>query len=173
MSKLIKKLVLFLIPILICGMFTACTPNANEDNGLNNATFYDRVEKYAYETYLQENKTQYPFDGSDLPYDRVNVIRTQEELDKAILEGHIDIDFDKEIVILYFFTDYNAGFGCRLQSIKIKDNQLNIVIFHNLADKNAQGLRPPSSSRPTQRCVAIKTSLIDFDNVYVTMTGPD
>ena len=174
MTKHIKHFTIFILLIIIGSIALACTPNnANNDNGLQNATFYDRVEKYAYETYLQDNATRVPFTENDLrPIDRVNVIRTQAELDKAIPAGHIEVDFEKENVILYLFTDINAGYGCSLESIKIQDNQLNIVIFHNLIEYGGNGFPPPSASFPTQRCVAIKTALIDFESTSVTFTYP-
>lgn len=171
MTKHLRALTLALLLIIISCITLACAPD--EDNGLQHATFYDRVEKYAHETYLQENSTHFPFEESDLPYNRVNVIRTQAEFDKAIPEGHIEIDFEKEILVLYIFTDNNAGYRCRLKSIKMQDNQLNIIIYHDLAKKAANGVTPPSSSLPTQRCLAIKTTLIDFDNASVKLIGPN
>lgn len=177
MNKRLKHLVLFLSLVIMSTLVLACKPTKsnpqNKDSGLEFATFYDNVEKYAYATYLQDNATKFPFDGSELPFDIVNVIRTQSELDKAIPDGHIEIDFNKEVLVLYLFTDIYMGFNCRLKSINVKGNQLNIVIFHELAEKSAQGTRPPSTSYPTQRCMAIKTTLTDFNSASVAIDYPN
>lgn len=171
MTKHLKHLMVLLLLIVIGSMTLACT---EQDNGLQYATFYDRVEKYAYETYMQDNSTRVPFTENDLrPFDIVNVIKTQSEFEYAIPDGHIEIDFSEEILVVYFFTDIYMGFNCALKSIKIENNQLKIVILHELADKIGQGPRPPSTSYPTQRCMAIKTTLTDFDSVSVSMTYPD
>lgn len=177
MTKHLKHSVIVLLLIILSSIALACTPknskHTNENNGLEFATFYDNVEKYAHESYLQENITKFPFDGSDLPFDIVNVIRTQSDFEQAIPDGNIEIDFSTEVLILYLFTDIYMGFDCRLKSIKLEENEINIIVFHELAEKDSQGLRPPSTSYPTQRCLAIKTTLTGFNNALVTVDYPN
>ena len=164
MTGKFKSLAILLCTLLLAIMFISCKPDKN-DNGLENAVFYDNVQLYLHDDYLNNNITRFPsIDGSDQrPEYLINIIRSQTEFTAAVQENYIDIDFDKETLILYFFTDLYMGFECRLQNIQINDRKLNINIFHAIDDA-------PCTSLPTQRCLAIKTTLSDFDSVNVKIT---
>lgn len=164
MNVKIKSLAILLCTLLLASTLFACKPDTH-DNGLENATIYDNVQSYLHDNYLNNNMTRSPsVGGSDRhPEYIINVIRSQKEFAAAAQENHIDIDFDKEVLILYFFTDLYMGFECRLQNIQVNDRKLNINIFHAIDDA-------PCTSLPTQRCLAIKTTLSDFDSVNVKIT---
>ena len=171
-----KNLLALILAIVMTALsmllFVACAddePDLGQEN-LKYASFYDRVEKYAYADFLEENITRKPFDQRDLPFDIVKIIRTESELENAIPTGKIEVDFDSEVLVVYFFTDINYGFDCKLQGLKIADNFLTIYILHGKAKEDNQGVTPPSSSMPIQRCLAIKTSLTNFDTATINMS---
>ena len=133
-------------------------------------TAYDNAQKFLTTEYLDGNKTKQPFSPNDnLPYDIVNVVNNRNVFDNIFANYLCDIRFDAETFILYFFTDIYAGFSVFFDGAEIVEGKLIVTLFHDLADEDENGLRPPSTSLPTQRCVAIKVSCTWAGDAVVVM----
>ena len=133
-------------------------------------TAYDNAQKFLTTEYLDGNKTKQPFSPNDnSPYDIVNVVNNRNVFDNIFANYLCDIRFDAETFILYFFTDIYAGFSVFFDGAEIVEGKLIVTLFHDLADEDENGLRPPSTSLPTQRCVAIKVSCAWAGDAVVVM----
>ena len=132
-------------------------------------TAYDNAQKFLTTEYLDGNKTKQPSANDNLPYDIVNVVNNRNVFDNIFANYLCDIRFDAETFILYFFTDIYAGFSVFFDGAEIVEGKLIVTLFHDLADEDENGLRPPSTSLPTQRCVAIKVSCAWAGDAVVVM----
>ncbi|MGN0765983.1 MAG: hypothetical protein ACI4MO_05855 [Christensenellales bacterium] len=161
-----------IILIAVICLAAACSPKLVDiDNDIemrgdqalkDNATLYDDAAQWMTEEYAYSNRTiteHLKF----LP-EKVNVIASQEDFDNAFEEFPTEIDFDEQMLVLYFFTYDNifAEGGKRWRYYEL-DNIINedgVITFECIYKKTY--LYDPhkndlvaDSSIPTQNCLTI------------------
>ena len=132
---------------------------------------YKNIEKYHAEIisdyemnsdYIMANQTKGATGNSALPKDIVNVIESQEELDTAFL-AFSEINFEKEMVIVYFYTSY-ANREKSLQGITINEGELQINIKTKNPPKGVEDGRAPTTS-----WIVIKMDKIEYNLIKIIM----
>ena len=166
--RILRRITLIAVLLIISAfMLTACTSTFAFDP--YNSKMSDNAQKLMNEDYLNEHETSFPFRDDGLPDDICVEIQSDEEFARAFVDYPFNVDFEKEFVILYFFTDVNAGFGCVITLAVVKDDTLFVFIEHKLAKKSSDGSRPPSASFPTHRCLAIKMDRVEYRSLSIIM----
>jgi hypothetical protein len=111
------------------------------------------------------------FEGEELdseeslsyPESRIHIIKTQEEFEDIFLEFSSEINFEKEMLLIYVFTDTFSN------KYKIKNTTFNDGVL-----KIACGIRfiPTwgNSRAPAQRFFAIKMKTLDITTAEVSTT---
>ena len=80
-----------------------------------NAVIYDNAQSEMKEEFLEANLTQNAYygdggyAGESCPKSIKHVVKDQETFDGIFAEAWIDIDFEKEMLVLCFFTCYYMG----------------------------------------------------------------
>lgn len=160
------------ILIAVISLAAACAPKLVDiDNDIemrgdkvlkDNATLYDDATQWMMEEYAYNNRT-ITEDLEFLP-EKVNVIASQEDFDNAFEDFPTEIDFDEQMLVVYFFTSDNifAEGGKRLRYYEL-DNIINddgVITFECILKKT--GLRDPhkhedmaDTTVPTQNCLTI------------------
>lgn len=144
--------------------FAGCSKEPDQNIAKYNAVMYDRAIDWLKADFREENMTKMPTMQGEIdpaPSDITLVIREQSDFEMAFAEFPPDIDFEREMLVLYFFTDDYNGFGCEITKIAQEDDVLQIYLLHNLAKKNFWGIRPPSLSMPTHRCLVVKLNRVE------------
>ena len=156
-----KKLIcLMLAAIMICAL-AACTSGYN-------AEIYDRATDWVKEEYILDNfdATYYGGHWKGDFTTKTLAVTSQEEFDEIFDTFPIEIDYDKEILVLYFFTETSNSYDCTITEIKNSNNELIITLKHK--KNNRIGHTGASdASLPIFRCVAIKMKKIESDNLKV------
>ena len=157
--RVLRRITLIAVLLIISAfMLTACTSTFAFDP--YNSKMSDNAQKLMNEDYLNEHETSFPFRDDGLPDDICVEIQSDEEFARAFVDYPFNVDFEKEFVILYFFTDIYMGFGCNIISMTEKESVITILIRHKLLDE-------PCTSMPMQRCLAIKTDRVQYSSVEV------
>ncbi len=128
------------------------------------ATLIDKAEQYATETFLTENATVEYANGR-LPQEKCVVIDTREAFENAFVSFPETVNFEQDILVVYFFTDIYYGLGCTLQSVDVENGVLEIELLHEMITRGWAG----SASQPTQRCLVVKLTDCEYESVNVTM----
>ena len=161
--KRIKKLslVILLLAASLCVIFSGCNTEIPY-----NAVIYDRAITYLKDDYREANMTGFWGNGEG-PDDIRQVIKTQQEFEEAFESFPEELDFETQMLVLYFFTDIYDGFGCSIKDVNFNEETLNIKILHHQAEPDKDGLVPPCTSAPTHRCLLIKMDKLDFQELEV------
>ncbi len=160
MKKIFFSMFLAVFALFACG----CAPKELPYS----AKLFDKAENFMTETYLRENNTHYPSNNDGLPHTRCQVIKTEDNADGIFETFPEELDFSRDMLVIYIFTDINYGFGCRLEDITENEQEMTIVIRHELA-KSSEGFDVPAASLPTQRCLVVKLTDCSFNDVKVEL----
>ena len=122
----------------------------------------NRVKGY----YLNENYVEGVSDVSDKyiedtesPSSRTFIISNKDEFNRIFSKTQIDVDFEKEIVILYIFSDVNPyRKNYNLKGIKRQNTNLTVQIELEKSEKD-------DSTMLYQRCLVLKMRKVDIDCV--------
>ncbi len=161
MKKIFFSMFLAVFALFACG----CAPKELPYS----AKLFDKAENFMTETYLRENNTHYPSNNDGLPHTRCQVIKTEDDVEGIFETFPEELDFSRDMLVIYIFTDINYAFGCRLDDITVTENEMTIVIGHEMAKRDIWGRRPPSASLPTQRCLVVKLTDCSFNDVKVDL----
>ncbi|MGN0760722.1 MAG: hypothetical protein ACI4MV_02145 [Christensenellales bacterium] len=161
-----------IILIAVISLAAACSPKLVDiDNDIemrgdkllkDNATLYDDATQWMKEEYAYNNRT-ITEDLEFLP-EKVNVIASQEDFDNAFEDFPTEIDFDEQMLVLYFFAYDNlfAEGGKRWRYFELDNivNEDDVITFECIYKKTY--LYDPhkndlvaDSSIPTQNCLTI------------------
>ena len=175
-------LLIFLIVIILIAVIclaAACSPKLVDiaddiemrgDQALkDNATLYDDATQWMREEYKDSNRT-ITNDLTSLPK-KTNIITSQEDFANAFEEFPTEIDFDEQMLVVYFFTYDNifAEGGKRWRYYEL-DNIINEdgeVTFECILKKtelrDPHNNEPiPDSTVPTQNCLTILMPKVAF-----------
>lgn len=159
-----------LIFMLLC-FFTGCS------NRKYNAKIYSKSNDWIKQDFLKNNKVRgaYYFNpdyiaGNDYveegyyddssPKSRTFIITEEESFNQIFLENKLDVNFDKEIVILYIFCDIYPYRNYYIKTISLKKEVLNITLRlekYNKAD----------ATMPCQRCLVIKMNKKNLNSINI------
>lgn len=160
----VKQIVTGLTICLFFALLTGCFVNKY------NATLYSHAQEWIDETFLTENRVQayYPDENDESGYvydeesprSRSFIIADEEEYGRIFPKAQCDIDFEKEMVILYIFGDVYPNREYYLKSMEIADNVLTV-------QTKLEERFPPvgDASAPYQRCFMIKMDKTEIKEV--------
>lgn len=138
------------------------------------AVLYSKSNEWIDEDFLKENhvKGYYPNDeyiegevdggdkyiyDNDSPASRTFIITDAEKLNAIFTKCTVDVNFDKEMVILYIFSDvYPRGY--RLKTLKMDGQSLNI--YYKLENKKGN-----DAVMLYQRCFMVVLDKLDIEAV--------
>ena len=161
--KITKFVSLLLSVIMLSCALTSCS-------ALNiikyNAKLYSDAHKWINEDFLKENMVYGAFynnENGERVYDRISpksrtfVIENDEQYNQVFKEKSLDVDFEKEFIILYVFSDTSPR-EYVLTGLKLNDKKLiiQIKLQFSLAD---------DACMPTQRCLVLKMDKVEVENV--------
>lgn len=141
------------------------------------ATLYSKAQSWIDEEFLKENRVygaaypnedyvegvsewdeQYIWDKTS-PHMRTFIIKTEEEYQRISPNGAVEIDFEKQIVILHTFCDITTR-ECTLHRITMENNILYVYYKRNKANGDIGG-----TTAPYQRCFMLVMDNADFETV--------
>ncbi len=167
-----NKLFIVAILIAILCLAVACSPKLVDiDNDIetsgdkilkDNTTLYDDATQWMTEEYKDKNRTI--DDDRKILSEKTNIITNKEDFDNAFVEFPTEIDFDEQMLVLYFFTANQifAEDGKRLRYYELnkiinEDGAITFeccVVSTPLYDSNVPG-NIFDASMPTQNCLTI------------------
>lgn len=156
---------MILLLIMSLGLFTGCF------NNKYNAVLYDdqfgSVKEWINEDFLVENRVNgyYRDKNDELIHitDKkgpiVHILTEEEMYNEVFTDCPLEIDFDKQMVILYIFSD-NDQRNFRLKSTSVNDNVLQIEIERYRSEKN-------DSVWTYQRCFMIVMDKLEVTDIQI------
>lgn len=164
-----KSIVVLELVLAILLFLVACV---KEDSIVKyNATLYDEVMEWMYPDYIEENATLGTGNsGVSLPRTVTRLITTQEDYEKAFSVFPVSINFENEMLIVYFFNGdgivYRDGekiFVYSLKNIKVNEKNVRVVIEKETLVSGPTGLPL------TQMCLVIKMNKTDVREVNIEL----
>lgn len=172
MMKKTKYIALaLLLPILFCS-FAGCSAIKF------NAVLYSHADEWVDEDFIKDNKVKafYLNDDytegisdpnekyirdKDSPSSRVFIINDEDEYNRIFSKSPINVNFEKEMVILYIFSDVNPYRKYKLKGINLEDNILTVqtkLEYKNIND----------TTMPYPRCFMLKMKKTEVREVKFT-----
>lgn len=126
----------------------------------------DNAQEYIKADILAQNYTNgcRTLEGNyvyDLPASFSYLIKSEDDFDKFFAEKPFDVDFEKQMVALHFFTSANMSQSISIKSIQIDDTTLKIQLKVNRPESGAY------VSAPMQRAVAVRLDKTDIENMQI------
>lgn len=171
--KEIKIILIGMVLIMICLFTSGC-------NNLNyNAKLYSNAKEWIDSGFLNENRVKayylnenyvegvnYPNEKyiyeNDAPEEKFFIIECESEFKEIFVSCEEKIDFNKEMVILYIFTDVNYKIDYKLKSIKCENGILSITAKLNNSNLDC-------ATAPYQRCFMIKMNKMEIKDVKLEL----
>lgn len=154
-----KKLIMLFICIILIVSLLSCTKNKYH------FTLYDNINDNIKYDFKEKHITRFayfnriPYNDISYPKDYTLVIETNEKLNDIFNNVPFEINFDKQIAVLYVYTTNYAASSCKLKKVKIIDNKCDIYVKENLGPKGTG-----SASIPTTRFIIITLDKINECN---------
>ena len=131
-----------------------------ENNRLGNVNYrnpdYDR--DLADEAYDEGREYEVPrfFNYPDNPETRSFIITDQETFDSMFVEDAIEVDFEKEMVLLYMFrTGASTSRNYKIEEITVEEGEMSISVTYAWNwDVDVKGVA--NNIYPYHRCMAVK-----------------
>lgn len=144
-----------------------------------NAKLYSNVGEWIDKSFLNENKVKayysnenyvegvsYPDEQyiyeNDAPEKRFFIFESDFEFKKIFVNCEEEIDFSKEIIILYIFADVNFKIDYELKSVKHENGILSITA--KLCNSNSDG-----ATAPYPRCFLLKMNKMEITDVKLEL----
>ena len=134
------------------------------------AVTYDRAISWLNDDFREENITKMATmqDNPDpAPYDITLVIKEQSAFDNAFAEFSVEVDFEREMLVLYFFTDFNYSRPIYVTNVQLSGRLLDITLTHLMAPLGPNGKPPKDASKPTHRCIVVQMDRVDVAVVNI------
>lgn len=154
-----KKLIMLFICIILMVSLLSCTKNKYH------FTLYDNINDNIKYDFKEKHITRFacfnriPYNDISYPKDYTLIIETNEKLNEIFNNVPFEINFDKQIAVLYVYTTNYAASSCELEKVKIIDNKCDIYVKENLGPKGTG-----SASIPTTRFIIITLNKINECN---------
>ena len=177
MTNKLKKLIYVGVVLIVCvGILCACNNDDKVDNRYN-AVLYDNVIVNLNVEYLQEYSTKGTIVEDEFPIEdnraetNVQIISNQQTFSKAFNSFFNEVNFDQDMIVLYFFTGIPAKsptgnvkfYEYSIKNIEYENMKLKIVLNarYLISDERPVGLPP------TQVVFAIKMNYLIFDEIDI------
>ncbi len=174
-NKLTKFICAVVMLIMSVGVLCACNKDDVFENKYNTTMYYGSVINDLNEEFLLANSTRgTEYQGQLLPDDtrpitNVQTICDEDEFDVAFKDFPSQINFEKEMLVLYFFSgsiieNLVSGekiFEYQIKDMSLNDNDLNIVVTKKPL------VEGPTGSPLTQECLIFKMDKLNIDSVKV------
>ena len=162
-----KLLTLGVFLVMALGLFAGC------GNNKYNAVLYDNAAEWIHEEFLQENLTKgakplesdVPDDDADLPDFKTHIVTDIEKFNAIFKDFTPEVDFEKEMLIVYICTNIYMGSNYKLSSINLSDSILMVKVKRQTTGKVAH-----AASSPQQRCFVIKMDKNNIVTVNFTVS---
>lgn len=168
-ALLIISFALILIILSICVLFVF------RAQIMYNAKMYSQSEELILPSFLEENKVRGAFylnhdydpddensneyyREKDAPENRILIIDNADTFNEIFKNNALDVNWDKEILLLYIFSDVNPHREYKLKNISSQDG--NIKIYYKL-----EGGLSKDSTAPYPRCLIVKMRKQSIHNV--------
>lgn len=165
-----KKIFITMLTAAVFCMTAAC------GNVRYNALIYDNAQSEMKKEFLEANLTQNAYygdggyAGESCPKSIKHVVKDQETFDGIFAEAWIDIDFEKEMLVLCFFTCYYMGRPYEINKISV-DNQALEIKVKSVRPKGCFAYPSiPDASTPMQRCFAVKMDKLDIEEAEFSIS---
>ncbi len=154
-----KKLILFIFACVLCFFIIGC-------KNTYGAVMYSQSTEWIKESFLKDNRVYGAFYKNEnydpnsensepkyvrdtiSPKNRTFIIDNLDEFNNIFKPDTLELDFDKESIYLYIFSDV---YGSRIYSIdNISLNDEKVCISYKLEDKNIG-----DATMPYQRCLIV------------------
>lgn len=138
-------------------------PTFLENNKLSGISYtnpeYDEDEALKDDNYAVPKYLGYP----DAPTSRTFIITDEETFNSMYVEGALEVDFEKEMVILYMYrTSTHRSRVFKIDKIEVEGDTLNIY-FKQKFDKDKIGVS--DAVMRYQRCMTVKMKKIEVSTV--------
>lgn len=161
-----KKLLSLGILVTTVGLLVSC-------GGVKkyHATLYDTALAWMTDEYITANMTRNSMipESSESPRSIINTIRTESEFEDVFTTFPKKLDFEKEMLVLYFFTGViiiNTQTGERVFSYRIKKISLENEVL-NITFARKALVKGPTGSPPTQECLVVAMDKVDYSAINV------
>ena len=157
-----KKIIIMVVIMVTCAMMLIGCNNGVQKY---NAVLYDNAGKSMQEEFLIENLTRDAYykgidtNDSAYPVCFTHIIRSKEEFDKIFTNLPTIINFEKEMVCIYIFTD-NYIKPYKINKVSIDKHVLKIEV-----KSTDQKPGEMDSVRSWQRCLVVKIDKLDINSV--------
>ncbi len=172
-NKKIFLSVICLLTFLICALSGCATKKYN-------AVLYDQAIEFNWftEEYLADNivvlsplPANHPEAGL-YPTKRFNVITSQEEFNGAFEYFPNEVNFEKEVLIVYFFCKINPIYAdgrkqmeYYIKDINLTDKNLEITLGHRNKKLHIPGVA--DSGSPSRQCLIVRMDRQEFETVNI------
>lgn len=170
----VKNLIIGLVGLMLFSFFTGCS-DQNFNDTVYNSKLYNDAEEWIDEKFLKENRVRAYYRNEDyiegvsdpsdkyimdetMPSSIVFIIGDENEYNKIFSKSKLDIDLEKEIIILYIFSDVNPSRKYYLKGIDVNDKVLSVQI-------KLESKRGDDATMPYQRCIVIKMNKVEINEV--------
>ena len=127
--------------------------DANRVKGAN----YKNPDYDENEAWTEENPKYYR--DNTAPETRTYIITDEDTFRSIYAEGSLDVDFEKEMVLLHLFSSGYPGRECKLKKLELKNDELTIYYkTESNGDKKDHSL-------PKVRCLTVKMKKLDVSTV--------
>jgi hypothetical protein len=135
------------------------------------AKIYDDAQEWVSEQVLADHITRGAqignsenfAQGEKYPEDIEYLIRSQAELDEYFEEFPVNVNFDREMVAICFFTCRYISKDYKIESIEVDEGELEIDVEY---EKESRGCgKAKLAPFPRQRCIAVKMDKVDVYTV--------
>lgn len=174
-SRLFNVVIFYILiavmSVTICGCYGNRDDKVYKINKNDYAVIYDRAVTYAKESFIETHLTQRSAGDQDsyeqYPKTYCILVGNENDYNEIFNEFLDDIDFDKEMIIVYCFSCIYNGCGYKIRNINSAGESMIIVISHiPPSSYSCGGLK--YTSAPTYRIIAIKTSVTGLKSVNIT-----
>ncbi len=161
---MLKKIICLGVLLVMClGLFIGC--GGNKYNAIVISDGYTFKPNFLKENrtrdshYLDENGELAVAEGESYPQYRVFCFKSQAESDAVFSNFSASIDYEKEMLIIYFFTSYNSSL-CKIDKVIL---EANVLIIRYKYEKPQN--RGDNITIPMQRCLIVKIDKLEVESI--------
>ncbi|MBR2971232.1 MAG: hypothetical protein IKC48_05520 [Clostridia bacterium] len=176
---MVKKIIVPIVATILVVVIAVVGVNIYNNHNTLSYELYTEAEPWIYESYLENNKvygahykipnynpdedgwgSKYYVDETS-PKTRTVVITDEEAFNEIFKEGDLDVDYNKEMLILHIFVDISPASFYKIAKIELDDEQVLRVYY-----KEKEGTENLlAGMRPNPTCFLVKMKKTDVTAV--------
>ena len=154
MKKVIKIIAIILLIATVVGVLMTLPATRY------GAKIYSDIDELLLPSF-KENSTIYHWhDNTTAPYSRTFIVADKETYDAMFEEGAVNVNFEKEMILVYTFNDNYATGSRRYYLNKISVNEGKATVYVRLQNHIGK-----DAVAPYQRWIAVKMKKADITSV--------